>query len=250
MSLAHAVKLQAPAPVEDVLDPVHARVIARSWCDRAADATELAARLDGVASGLLAAGDGEALRVAFPMLHAWEQIATTCSDLAAGFERHTCGHPTGLLGVGTPHPDATGRERVLQGVVDVLCLTATLDLTLLQHDLLTLDEGLADLLRPTVDHAARTARAAWPLLDRLRAAAAEEDRAAVSASLLGTFRDLERTLEEHTAPWIGLSVDLGALGVRDAATTRQLARAVVCQVIVPRLESAGLAAAWAWRRAH
>lgn len=147
-----------------------------------------------------------------------------------------------------PHADVAPREAVLRNVLAVCCLAETVAVSLIGAERLEMPAGpLRDLLSSILADEVGHARFGWrwlaaeaPSLD-----AAARDR--LSAYLRVAFRHLEQ--DEHARLAVGRqapAVADAALGVCDALAQRDLFRDTVVQVIVPRLEAQGLAAARAW----
>jgi hypothetical protein len=248
MSLAYVSVAPALPTLLPDLDPTHSRVVARSWHDRACDTEVLLTRLDRLADDLVAVADTQGLLAITRLIHAFGSLETVFSDIARHHAPYGAGRPTALMTAGNPHPNASDGERALQGLVDVACLAAGLQLHLLHQDLEVLHPTLHARLHPLVRDAQAHQEAVWKILLQRQEAAAEHERAAVASSLLNTFHQLHTAIDSHTSAWVGLSTDLCLHGVREGDVTRTESRQWVTAACVPRLEHVGFAAWWAWRR--
>jgi hypothetical protein len=150
------------------------------------------------------------------------------------------------------HPGCTSRERALRNVLFVGCLSETVALALLSEERELAEEPLArrvakQLAADEVLHAKLGwihLATTWPLLD-------QAERSRTNAYLPAAFAYLEREmLAAMPLPDGALDervrADLTALGVLASDEGRALFYKTVEEVVVPRLEDAGLPARAAW----
>jgi hypothetical protein len=145
------------------------------------------------------------------------------------------------------HEDATLVEGVLRNVLSVSCLSETVAVSLIGAERNEMPEGeLRDLLTRIWADEVGHARFGWTLVPRLlpRVGAAERQR--LDAYLAVAFAHLERHELAHISPSASPPPEGAALGLCSGSDSRALFYATVDEVIVPRLESFGLAASSAW----
>lgn len=149
------------------------------------------------------------------------------------------------------HEDCSPRVAALRNVFFVSCLSETVAISVLAHELELVDEPA---IRVAVEQLSADeslhGRFGWLYLGQVWPELDEEEREAFAAYLPVAFRFFERDVLGKV-PKIAyegraLGDPLWALGVRDAASTRDLLYDTVEQVIVPRLEAFGMPARRAW----
>jgi hypothetical protein len=249
MSLAH-IDLSPPRPRRlGHLSHVQARVVARTWRDRARDAEAIADTFDRAATALLSQADMSALTTVQRAVNGWRRLAATSDRIASAFSSDEGSRPDDMFVLGPPDPAASELERASEDLLHGVYVTSVIALHLHARDLDVLEEDLARKLQVAVQPLLDLQPTLRMLAQRLLALAPEYVRASVSATMLGTFERLYVAIDEHMPPWVGMTADLSAKGVRSAAGTRALALQTTQDIIVPTLEDMGFAATWAWRRA-
>jgi hypothetical protein len=150
------------------------------------------------------------------------------------------------------HEDATSAlEGVLRNAASVGCLSETVAVALIGAERLEMPAGpLHELLTKIWSEEVGHARFAWRLLQRYVPQLSHEGRASLSAYLRTAFAHLEEHELAHLP--LGAVERAGgeALGLCSGKDARALFYGTVTRVIVPGLESLGLAAQAAWDGRH
>ena len=149
------------------------------------------------------------------------------------------------------HADASPLEAVLRNVLSICCLSETVAVSLISAERLragqpdmarTLDGILADEVRHS--------RFGWTLLEAVQDRLDDATRARLSRYLVVAFRHLLAHELAHLPEGPPPGPAAEAVGVCDGDESRALFFDTVAEVIVPRLEALGLAAAPAWDEAR
>jgi len=146
------------------------------------------------------------------------------------------------------HGDTNALEALLRNVLSVSCLSETVAVGLISAERLhsvhpVLEETLRSILADEVQHA----RFGWTLLDEIGDSLNPIIRKRLSDYLAPAFASL-RSYEFANLPTQAAPSEAGeAVGLCDGPSARRIFMDTVTDVIIPGLESHGLAAERAWR---
>jgi len=147
------------------------------------------------------------------------------------------------------HDDATPMEGVLRNVLSVSCLSETVAVSLIGAERAEMPAGeLRDRLTRIWADEIGHARFGWKVAPGLLAGLGLVARRRLETYLAVAFAHLERHELSHLSLVARPPPEGIALGLCSGADARTLFYATVTEVIVPSLESLGIAASEAWRR--
>jgi hypothetical protein len=149
------------------------------------------------------------------------------------------------------HAELGPLEAFLRNILSVGCLSETVAVSLIRAEQAELEGGpLSDVLEQILADEVAHARLGWTAVGLIAPRLSPAQRAALEPWLEHALRHLVA----HELPLLPLRQSpldpaATAAGVCDGGDARRLFGATVSEVIVPRLEAAGLPAAAAWARA-
>ncbi|MGE0784477.1 MAG: ferritin-like domain-containing protein [Sandaracinaceae bacterium] len=149
------------------------------------------------------------------------------------------------------HEDSSPRVAALRNVFFVCCLSETVAISVMAHELELIEEPV---LRLAVEQLSADeslhGRFGWLYLGQVWPSLTDDEREAFVRYLPVAFaffeRDLLSSVPEIAYEGREVGDALWSLGVRDAASTRELMYATIEEVIAPRLEELGVPARAAW----
>jgi hypothetical protein len=148
------------------------------------------------------------------------------------------------------HADVQPVEGVLRNVLSVSCLSETVAVSLIGAERLAMPSGeLRNLLTRIWADEIGHARFGWLLVREHLLAMAAVQRRRLTRYMVVAFEHLERHELTHLPLDSRPPPEGAALGLCNGVSARRLFYATVEEVIVPRLEALGLAAADAWEKA-
>ena len=235
--------LALDAPFE--LDPVSRAVVEATWRGRMVNEHASARVFASLVPQMIRAGveplliDEVAAMVQDELRH-----ARRCAAVLAALGAPPVAELPALADV-PAHEDAPPMEGVLRNVLSIACLSETVAVSLIEAERRALGEGpLADVLKDILGDEVRHARLGWRMLEAAPPDAALRTR--LSRYLKVAFGHLEAHELAHLSPLPPPSAAAAAAGACDGREARAIFCATVEEVIVPRLESHGLAAREAW----
>lgn len=192
-----------------------------------------------------------------------EEAARSCEVFAEEERRHgvLCGAVVEALGAEAlapalpeqslpEHEDVSPLEGVLRNVLSVSCLSESIAVALIGAERLQMPAGpLRDLLTQIYADEVGHARFGWQLLAEQLPSLDGAARKRLAAYLEVAFAHVEAHELSHLPVVAALPEGAESLGLCNGIEARGLFYATVEEVIVPRLEALGLAAARAWRAA-
>lgn len=145
------------------------------------------------------------------------------------------------------HESVPALEGVVRNLLSISCMSETVAVSLLSAERLEMPEGeLRALLERILADEIGHARFGWKLVNELVPTFDRPARDRLSAYLAVAFAHLERHELAHLNERARPSAEAAALGLCQGSFGRELFYDTVSDVIVPRLEAAGLSAERAW----